>query len=581
MQVSSRRAGISSGRFALLLGFGVATLLGTAYKAAAQTQVTSGFTFYQEDTDEAGSGYTESSPNYADEGMISVDPSVGGGGDGFINVVDGNGNWVVQNMPITPNESSATTSDAVAFTSSDGTQDTTFNGTVYFSTNAQSAAPSGGVADPYSVTADVIDPQGGGADPNLSTDEADIAPTITPAGAPALIPDPANWNGAAQGSNKYLIKNLSNYNVQAALNQCGTAAVANGLNYLAAGSTAFANALGVNNNSNPGQGVFNSLNQTNNTFSTIVPTGTYPYAGNASTYYVSTAGANSANSVQTLTNSNNANTSSLVAQLDIAAARQAGTLALNGAGPTYNETANRTAGAGVFPLQGIVNFLNPYASANLQINVGYESQGAFENAALSAPANPNLILTQQNGGNINFNSTPGWMYSQLSSGAAVTLSYTTYSYQNVTTWYNSGPNKGQTISSNYVNNSTQTICSHEVFVTGAAVTGTGANAQYQFLLSSDLKQGNDLLLGANPNIWATTVGFNGSGNKMFLNGDPSFQNQQVGAITLNGNQSTATITSVYTYVQNVETVSVPEPASASLLLIGAVGLLRRRMRRVA
>ncbi len=360
---------ISGKRYlAWALGLGVAGLLGVPKAAFAQTQVNAGFSFYQEDEFEAGTSETQSSPDYTSTAMISVNPNIGGGSDGYVNVVDGNGNWVVQNMPVIPQQSSATTSAPVDLGTPDDSQDASESAAVYFSTNPVASAPSGGTDQSYSLATDDIDPQGAGTDPNEATDETEYNPTIGPGGAPGVNSFSPNWAGIFSGTTLVWVKNFNTYNVQAALNQCGPSAEANGINYLATNNATFAAALGVNFNNNPGQGIFSSMAKTGTTYT---PTGAYPYAGNASTYYVSTANANSAASIQTLTNSGSAATSSLVALMDVATARQAGTVA--GPGPIYSETQNRTAGSGVYPLQGLINFMNGYAAPNLKVSVGYES----------------------------------------------------------------------------------------------------------------------------------------------------------------------------------------------------------------
>jgi hypothetical protein len=569
-----KRSGESLRRGSLILGVGVAGLLGLGSAAFAQTQVNTGFSFYQEDTYEAGSGFTSSSPDYTGSGMINVNPSVGGGSDGFLNVVDGNGNWIVQNMPIDAQESSSSTSTPVDFGTPDDTQDSTFTGAVYFSASAQQAAPSGGTAQSYSLASDVIDPQGDGTDPNAATDDVDYAPNIGPGGANLIITTNPNWNGVPGGTSKVLIKNFATYNVQAALNQCGPSAEANGIYYLASNNSNFATALGVNFNNNPGQGIFASMGRsgTNPNF-TYTPTGTYPYTGNASSYYVSNANANSANTVQTLSNPASANTSSLVSQLDIATARQAG--AVNGPGPIYSETADRTQGQGVFPIQGLINFLNPYATANLQIKIGYESVNNFENPTI--PVNANLTVTAQNAGKIDVASSPGWMYQQLSNGAMVTLAYGTYAYTAKATWSNTTG----AIIGNVTYSQASQIVAHEVMVSGATVTGTGANAEYQFLLTSDLNQGNDLSLGDNPSFW-TTIGSKNGSSLAYLNGaSTSGQALLPGTINNGNGTSTGTYQIYYSYITNIEVASVPEPASASMLLLATAGFLRRRSRRIA
>lgn len=138
---------------------------------------------------------------------------------GYLNVVDSSGNWLVQNLPVLP--SSVTGSDELSMRysitgDSNGGQISSENLLAVLSTAPQTSAPSG-TASSFTTTEVAFDAGGTGPTGDLTGYE--------PAAAPGI--EGFNTNGVTG-----ITYETGHPNVQAALNQCAPAAIANSLTWL-------------------------------------------------------------------------------------------------------------------------------------------------------------------------------------------------------------------------------------------------------------------------------------------------------------------------------------------------------------
>lgn len=166
------------------------------------------------------------SANFGAEGDATIDVTnalalLPGGNitGGFLNVVDNSGNWLVQNLPVLP--STVTGSDQLSMRysitgDSNGGQISSENLLAVLSTAPQLSAPTGTVSS-FATTEVAFDAGGTGPTGDLTGYE--------PAAAPGAVA--FNTNGVTG-----ITYETGHPNVQAALNQCAPAAIANSLTWL-------------------------------------------------------------------------------------------------------------------------------------------------------------------------------------------------------------------------------------------------------------------------------------------------------------------------------------------------------------
>jgi PEP-CTERM motif len=525
----------------------IAALLGRSAIVAIPTIVFTSFAFGDSFTQlpnssPAVSFYQDDVQNYNDDGtpngaadpvgsgVMGVDPSQLPSGAEYINVVDSQNNWVVQNLPV--DSSMGETNANLDLDTGDGNTDGSISESVFYSPAPLGSAPSGTAAS-YTPTQVTITPQGMLPDPTFTTAGG-------PGGAGAADVVGRQFTFVTGGS-AFSIKLQTHQNLQAALNQCGPSAAANGLTFLAAGN---ANFQPVANNS--GQGVFNNFPPSS---------GSFPYAGNGTTQVLS--------NVNTRAQTPGANT--LVGQLDLAMLRQSGTYN----GGTGVETPNRNAGGGPTynnQLQGIANYLSNYSTTHgnsIQSTIKYERMSTFN--LFSAYQNvPKVTATAVNGGIVD-TTTPGFIASELASGNMVNLCYQVYqeSYQ-----------KNKT-TGNFVAGTQQftSLNAHAVDITGCVqVLGT-----YWVRMSSDYDQQDDTttafsaIPGSDGSFWTPFVTY-GGGNPLLYLFPPELGNTTLKPFNANNNL----FSQDFAYVTDVISVAVPEPASLGLLALAGVAMVRRR-----
>jgi len=172
----------------------------------------------------------QGSANFGSMGELTIDVtnslSLLGSSSGYVNVVDGSGNWLVQNMPVLPY--SLTGSDSLSMPyditgDSDGTQVTSENLRVVMSTTPQLSAPAGTTS---SFTMSEVVEDAGGVGPGDTADgPADDENLYEDPGAPGVVSFSSNGVFG-------ITYETSHQNVQAAKNQCAPAAIANDLTWL-------------------------------------------------------------------------------------------------------------------------------------------------------------------------------------------------------------------------------------------------------------------------------------------------------------------------------------------------------------
>jgi hypothetical protein len=172
-------------------------------------------------------------------------------GGGYLNIADASGNWLVQNMPVTPGLSEMSTDFDLE--TPDGTADASDGATVEITTSPVATfAPGGGNEHSFAITEDTEEQaQGKGA-------------TVSGSVAPNLAQVSFTIGGVTTAASIQ----FNHQNVQAANNQCVPAAYANGLTWL---QTTY----GLQNTPTPnyiGRG-----NTANNTI--YVPSGPNPIGG--------------------------------------------------------------------------------------------------------------------------------------------------------------------------------------------------------------------------------------------------------------------------------------------------------------
>lgn len=175
----------------------------------------------------------DGSANFGAEGVATLDVTnalamLSGGlaSGGYLNVVDGSGNWLVQNMPVLPQ--SLTGSDSLSMTydiagDSDGTQVTSENLRAVLSLSPQLSAPSGATTA-YTVS-EAMEDAGGVGTGDTADGPNDDENLYEPAGAPGVVS--FQTNGVFG-----ITYEAGHPNVQAAKNQCAPAAIANDLTWL-------------------------------------------------------------------------------------------------------------------------------------------------------------------------------------------------------------------------------------------------------------------------------------------------------------------------------------------------------------
>ena len=149
----------------------------------------------------------------------------GGGGGGYLNVVDGSGNWLVQNMPVLPQSLTGSDSLSMRFGiagSSDGTQVSSENLRAVLSATPQVSAPIGATS---SYNFSEVTEDNGGVGPDDGVGIADDENQYEGAAAPGA----ETFNALGPTGISY---QFGHPNVQAGLNQCAPASLANDLTWL-------------------------------------------------------------------------------------------------------------------------------------------------------------------------------------------------------------------------------------------------------------------------------------------------------------------------------------------------------------
>jgi len=172
----------------------------------------------------------QGSANFGSMGELTIDVtnslSLLGSSSGYVNVVDGSGNWLVQNMPVLPY--SVTGSDSLGMPyditgDSDGTQASSENLRVVLSTTPQFSAPAGTTS---SFTVSQAGEDAGGVSPADTADgPGDDQNLYEDPGAPGVVSFSSNGVFG-------ITYETGHQNVQAAKNQCAPAAIANDLTWL-------------------------------------------------------------------------------------------------------------------------------------------------------------------------------------------------------------------------------------------------------------------------------------------------------------------------------------------------------------
>lgn len=162
-------------------------------------------------TTDADSGTGEISVNTAE---ALANAGIGSGG-GYLNIADASGNWLVQNMPVTPGLSEMSTDFDLE--TPDGTADASDGATVEITTSPVATfAPGGGNEHSFAITEDTEEQaQGKGA-----TVSGTVAPNL------------AQISFTIGGVTTAATVQFNHQNVQAADNQCVPAAYADGLTWL-------------------------------------------------------------------------------------------------------------------------------------------------------------------------------------------------------------------------------------------------------------------------------------------------------------------------------------------------------------